>query len=1254
MDDGPSGLHQRQGSTTSSVGDADAWSGFAGAAPTEGEERMSVSAALQRFRRMERASKEQRDLAEQQLAVLEAQRQQASLSHRHSIGGGSGNGSPSARVPQPLNMADWLDRASIVKDSIPYPSAQRLAVEAQNPHMPAPVSPSGNVWRRSSLESQGSGEGSGSGRYRRSVSARSSGGGGSSTIVRGARSVSAGPNMPEHADVKAAIDSPMVRAAISAASSPDSPRLLSAAASASPDSMSPGSARGSWGRPSPEGPTRLSMQSSPLSPALSPELTPAPLSMPGGSNFGAFTEAGEAAPAADSPAQAQAPADSPAEAEPPASSSELAAQPQAMEVGAPPSEPPAAEETAAAEPLSAAVAASQSHDSETASAPSAGSDDDFGDFEDAEPGAVAEPPIAQPAVQPVDIADKEPAAASPATIAAAEPAGASADNSDDDFGDFDQADAMPSPPPAEPTSAAATQPKADTPGALLPAPAALQRPQPAAAPAPPPPAPVQLPKSEALAAAQAAASKMGGATGSILDLEGAHFQSAIAAILAEGLGGPPLNGKHESTAALLTLADLDGQQPTAEVASQRVVPIPWRSSQAEAQLLKQLGLQEAAADAAAKQRAAAPGRSLRRRSSSLSAQRVAQEAAAAEAVQRPGLTGSSGSMEHSGSAGDCGSYAAASQPPTGVGAGGSAPFAASNELGFEFVDPPAGFDAGTAASDYVKVPPRPPAPRGPPKPPPVFRSLAADGKAAPKRRLSKFGTPDVEQPAMPKPVLAPPPPSARLQDPLRHLRGQAVRPPSSVDPFAAMGHHDLTLQPELAAPSAQPELSAPQQAAAAGAADDGDDFSTFQSAEDMQAAADAKAAADTTAMAPSPAASAPSQTASAPSDALQAGGSPSAAADVSTAGAEAAAVSQPPAAQHGASSSLGTLQELVPQEADESWLSSEPSAGGAAHEPAVPAATAGDAAAPAEASAPAPPTAEASKEAGASTTPGGTSAPPSVQGTGAAAASAAEDAEDDDFVWSAAEPAAPAAAPAEVAPETPPPQLLQPPGQQSEAAQTRAAAVVPPPHQPAAPASGLPRGFALSLPKPPPGRRTRDVFAEVSGQPAGGSSAPPVDIFAAQQPLFAAAEAAAPKALKGLVADAAPPAAAEASGGTEAFAEGGGSDDDFGDFAAADANGVSGAEHAAERFAPAAVPAPAKAPNGAATDQTAVPVRAPETHGAAEADDEFGDFEAPATEAAEPAAVAAGADESVEDEKAEAAEATKEPELDKDPFADLY
>jgi len=50
----------------------------------------------------------------------------------------------------------------------------------------------------------------------------------------------------------------------------------------------------------------------------------------------------------------------------------------------------------------------------------------------------------------------------------------------------------------------------------------------------------------------------------------------------------------------------------------------------------------------------------------------------------------------------------------------------------------------------VTVPTRPLPPRGLAKPPPVFRSLASDGKAAPKRRLSKFGTPDVERPAIPQ------------------------------------------------------------------------------------------------------------------------------------------------------------------------------------------------------------------------------------------------------------------------------------------------------------------------------------------------------------------------------------------------------------------------------------------------------------------------------------------------------------------------
>ena len=50
------------------------------------EERLSVSAALQRFRQIERRSKEQRELTEQQLALLEQQRLSA-LSLRASNSG---------------------------------------------------------------------------------------------------------------------------------------------------------------------------------------------------------------------------------------------------------------------------------------------------------------------------------------------------------------------------------------------------------------------------------------------------------------------------------------------------------------------------------------------------------------------------------------------------------------------------------------------------------------------------------------------------------------------------------------------------------------------------------------------------------------------------------------------------------------------------------------------------------------------------------------------------------------------------------------------------------------------------------------------------------------------------------------------------------------------------------------------------------------------------------------------------------------
>jgi hypothetical protein len=70
---------------------------------------------------------------------------------------------------------------------------------------------------------------------------------------------------------------------------------------------------------------------------------------------------------------------------------------------------------------------------------------------------------------------------------------------------------------------------------------------------------------------------------------------------------------------------------------------------------------------------------------------MAQEAAA---LQRPGSAASSGpgsaSVSHSGSASDFGSFTGAPRPPSGGPSGGADPFTASGELGFEFVNPPAG------------------------------------------------------------------------------------------------------------------------------------------------------------------------------------------------------------------------------------------------------------------------------------------------------------------------------------------------------------------------------------------------------------------------------------------------------------------------------------------------------------------------------------------------------------------------------------
>lgn len=507
-------------------------------------------------------------------------------------------------------------------------------MEAQHPQIPAPISPTGNVWRRTSLESQGSGDGGTGSHYRRSFSASSSTGG--SAIVRGepvssalhatpshqrlcllplhlpsdasiplcvrvqvqrcqtadfclstcdhpaglvacvgSRSVSAGPHLSD-ATVRAAMSSDSVQAAISAASSsPDSPKLLASAIASPAGSPLLGSPlRSSSEALSPDAPTRLSVQISPH--------TPEPLGVLDEPDVG------------DSSAAANGPGD-------------VAAGSGGAEA-APQDASPAEAEAATPDEASIAAAAAEMHAAAMASAESGGSDG-FGDFADAQQGAAAAADQAAPPEQPAPVAAEAPEAAcepaapeeaptaasapaadAPAAVpaeapaaeapAAAAPADAPADESDDDFGDFDQAEAVPSP-PAEP-KAAAQQPAAPValPAKLAP-PAATPRTQPLAAPASPPPPPlVQLPKSEALVAAQAAAANKGGTTGSILDLENSEFEAAVAAILAEDLGSTQQGSEpFADVTALLTLADLQGQQPATDAPSERVAPIPWRSSQ---------------------------------------------------------------------------------------------------------------------------------------------------------------------------------------------------------------------------------------------------------------------------------------------------------------------------------------------------------------------------------------------------------------------------------------------------------------------------------------------------------------------------------------------------------------------------------------------------------------------------------------------------------------------------------------------------
>jgi hypothetical protein len=391
-----------------------------------------------------------------------------------------------------------------------------------------------------------------------------------------------------------------------------------------------------------------------------------------------------------------------------------------------------------------------------------------------------------------------------------------------------------------------------------------------------------------------------------------------------------------------------------------------------------------------------------------------------------------------------------------------------------------------------------------------------------------------------------------------------------------------------------------------------------------------------------------------------------------------AAPQQPPPSRPGA------LQELVPQEADESWLSTEPAGSEPAREQPAVAPQAADesllGAQPADSEpageqpvavdVAAAPSSEAVTETASGTeVPAAqlkdiAAAPPPAALTAAARPAepdADADADDEEFTWSAAEPAQPA-------PESAAPEHVQPapaPAQQQQQHQPAEAAVAQRP-------TSAPHGFALSLPKPPPGRQPRDVFASVSAAHGNGAAAPPVDIFAAQQPLFSS-----PLQPASHLKATAPAATAV---GTDLLADAmhGDNDDDFGDFAAADANGV-----AAEQ--PQDVGSVAPSEPGTVAEQAAP------TAAAAEAgdDDEFGDFEesvlaatgdSPQTSAttgqpvcsltaccagnevwkhmheiqSDAAAVPAAGEETNAAAEEGAAADQKEPEPERDPFADLF
>ena len=240
---------------------------------------------------------------------------------------------------------------------------------------------------------------------------------------------------------------------------------------------------------------------------------------------------------------------------------------------------PAAQSPEKVPELSALPESSMSSPAEVSppSAPQAalsGDSDDFafGSFETAasENNAPANtPPVGAPAS-----AEEAPALAPEEAIALKEPPAAS--DEDDEFGDFDEAE------PA--AAALSADPPAAAPAEVVPPPEQpVPQPEASAEPSQPArPAALAFPKAAA-AVAQLADSSAGGNLTSILDLSQQDFQAKVAEILLAGFAGWKLDAAayapEVEPGSIPTLADLQQDQPQRPEPHQHVVPIVWRSSQ---------------------------------------------------------------------------------------------------------------------------------------------------------------------------------------------------------------------------------------------------------------------------------------------------------------------------------------------------------------------------------------------------------------------------------------------------------------------------------------------------------------------------------------------------------------------------------------------------------------------------------------------------------------------------------------------------